>query len=487
MSTGNAQRQIPPVIDEAISTPAFTVRDNRHTRATPASVATTRSTPICLSQLAQLFAQIKVLEFGDCRTFIKSRPAILREDERHFMCQAALAYRAEDKLYARACVHRSLLINKCRKLNSGERDEYLDDLDSRRKSNIKHFFSDLDEAYEHMKSNLDQLAAAGFKLMEELHSQIPNRPQSTPKNNQIPNSRRPSVYSRHGASDVDVLEALPRLSMTEDLDNLEDVPSAERASNTSRHGPTRGSRPSQADSYASVGPGEYSYQGTQGEVEDVPSAVKASNTSRHGPTRGSRPSQADSLASVGPGEYSYQGTQGEVETLDSRYRRQKDPASFFSVGKVFAILWHENVGTQPNRQPGPNVITSTGRFGEMIFSHIRRMIVVRARHGYCWCVGINTYGRRGIAEKRLSAAEAAAHTIAHDSRETATYLPGEEAIVKEPIAIDMNPGHTLEAASRLNFAKVFTVEHNVKVMPLGRVARASLLYLESYWANETSS
>jgi hypothetical protein len=87
----------------------------------------------------------------------------------------------------------------------------------------------------------------------------------------------------------------------------------------------------------------------------------------------------------------------------------------------------------------------------------------------------------------MSTGEAEAHTIAHSSKEQPQYLEGEDAIVKEPIAIDMNHGHTLEYASRLNFAKVFTVEHNVKVMPIGKVAQGSLHYLRAYWANESST
>lgn len=53
-------------------------------------------------------------------------------------------------------------------------------------------------------------------------------------------------------------------------------------------------------------------------------------------------------------------------------------------------------------------------------------------------------------------------------------------MVKNPLAIDMNLGYTLDPASRINFAKVFTVEHNVKVMSVGRVAPSSLPDLQAY-------
>jgi hypothetical protein len=37
--------------------------------------------------------------------------------------------------------------------------------------------------------------------------------------------------------------------------------------------------------------------------------------------------------------------------------------------------------------------------------------------------------------------------------------------------------------SRLNYKKVYTVEHNVKVMDVGRVTRESLGVLLGYWRN----
>jgi hypothetical protein len=401
------------------------------------------SVQICLSQLAFLFSQIGVIDFKNCRKFIQEQPAILMEDDRHFRCQAALAYDIGDKQYARACVHRSLMINKCSKLDAGELEEYLRHLAGESKSALKHFMSDLDATYDHMKANISPLMAAGYRLVQQStpRSQMGHSNSAGELSNT--SARRPSTNSRHVATSPDINENFRHLGITGGVDDRYQPPRIAGSSSDRHHRP-QGSINSRGGS---------GYQGSH--------------------------------ASVGPGEYTYQGTPGDLETLDPRYKRQKDPARFFCVGKVFAILWHENVG-QSNQEPGPNVITSQGRFGERVFSHIRRMIVIRDRYGYCWCVGINTYGKRGIAGKRMSAAESNAHTVAHDSNEDAQCLEGEEAIVKEPIAIDMNPGHTLETASRLNFAKVFTVEHNVKVMPLGRVAPGSLHYLRAYWANESS-
>ena len=42
---------------------------------------------------------------------------------------------------------------------------------------------------------------------------------------------------------------------------------------------------------------------------------------------------------------------------------------------------------------------------------------------------------------------------------------------KKPIKIELsNPNYKLDPASRLNYAKLYTVEHNVKVLFIGRVS-----------------
>ena len=37
-----------------------------------------------------------------------------------------------------------------------------------------------------------------------------------------------------------------------------------------------------------------------------------------------------------------------------------------------------------------------------VCSRIGRMVVVRERHGYCWCIPIRTYNYQGVAKKGLS-------------------------------------------------------------------------------------
>jgi hypothetical protein len=52
--------------------------------------------------------------------------------------------------------------------------------------------------------------------------------------------------------------------------------------------------------------------------------------------------------------------------------------------QVFAMLWHENAGNE-----GTDVsvgLYGIGKYGENIYSTIRRMVVVAEKHGHCICV-----------------------------------------------------------------------------------------------------
>jgi hypothetical protein len=62
-------------------------------------------------------------------------------------------------------------------------------------------------------------------------------------------------------------------------------------------------------------------------------------------------------------------------------------------------------------------------------------------------------------------------------------LPEEErCLAKKPIAVDKAAeDQKLDRMSRLNYGKIYTVEHNVKVMSVGRVTGDSLPALVAYW------
>jgi hypothetical protein len=59
--------------------------------------------------------------------------------------------------------------------------------------------------------------------------------------------------------------------------------------------------------------------------------------------------------------------------------------------QVFALLWHESAGGVGSGRNQARTdlsipIAVTGRFGEEVYSHIRRMVVVKEDHGFCLCL-----------------------------------------------------------------------------------------------------
>ena len=92
------------------------------------------------------------------------------------------------------------------------------------------------------------------------------------------------------------------------------------------------------------------------------------------------------------------------------YRVRKDAKVFFVKGRVrssvilstfsladfsyqvFALLWHESAGGgggangQRVRTELSDPVFIRSRFGEEVYSHIRRMVVVKDGHGFCLCL-----------------------------------------------------------------------------------------------------
>jgi hypothetical protein len=176
--------------------------------------------------------------------------------------------------------------------------------------------------------------------------------------------------------------------------------------------------------------------------------------------------------------------------------------------KVFAVLWHEPTGSKGSEDSElDNPVAVRGRFGEQVYSHIRRMVVVKPAHGHCWCLSvqsaghcpythlsqwkliisnrpINTYKGQGVTRPGFSQEDKSAHCIIYMTDTRPYCLPEEEKYLaaKKPIAVERASGdQKLDPMSRLNFRKVYTIEHNVKAMAVGQVTKDSLPLLMGYW------
>jgi hypothetical protein len=173
----------------------------------------------------------------------------------------------------------------------------------------------------------------------------------------------------------------------------------------------------------------------------------------------------------------------DPEPLDPNYKLQNG-RQFFHKGRVFSVMYPEPRGINPNQQGqranDPNVVT--GLKGEESYCHIRRFAVIRQRHGYSICVPIISYPSRGVAGKT----ERGAHSIVYPSHQERAPdpLPGETGMTKEAIAVDMYDKQTLDSTSRIHFGRPSSIDWNVKVMNVGRVAKRSIPYFEQYWKDE---
>ncbi|RHZ55170.1 uncharacterized protein CDV56_107028 [Aspergillus thermomutatus] len=209
--------------------------------------------------------------------------------------------------------------------------------------------------------------------------------------------------------------------------------------------------------------------------------------SDHAGTRGTSEQSSPPLGTLRNRKaYSIRGESRGVygPPLDWRYQVQISPGEFFVVGRVFAILWHQGTVISDFISQGKSTQGQfiRGRFGEEIFSGIRRMVVVRAMSESAWCVAITTYDGQGVAKPGVDPAK---HAIVYLRGSMPTCKANEPRMIKEPLEVEpARPDEKLDEMSRLNFGKVYTVEHNVKVRPVGMISWSSMAKFRGYVSNE---
>lgn len=96
---------------------------------------------------------------------------------------------------------------------------------------------------------------------------------------------------------------------------------------------------------------------------------------------------------------------------------------------------------------------------------------------------MSTYNGQGTNKAGI---DASSHAIVHMEDQIPTALPSELAkgMNKEPLAVAAaKPDQKLDPMCRVNFAKIYTVEHNVKAMNVGIISPKSMPKLLGYWRN----
>ncbi|USP75080.1 uncharacterized protein yc1106_02354 [Curvularia clavata] len=180
---------------------------------------------------------------------------------------------------------------------------------------------------------------------------------------------------------------------------------------------------------------------------------------------------------VGTYDFNKPAPNSHVEPLDSSYYVRS--SSFFVVGRVFSVLFSEAAGATATPY---NDSFSCVKHGELVYSQIRRFIVVSTRHGFCYAVPIFTYGNQATTKRGV---DPSAHSIAYSMGSSYTLLRGESTLEKQPICIMMAQGvPSLSVASRIFFGIHHAIQHNVKVKDIGQVHPNDLRNLLSHWKGE---
>lgn len=142
---------------------------------------------------------------------------------------------------------------------------------------------------------------------------------------------------------------------------------------------------------------------------------------------------------------------------------------------MFKTLWTEPAGNI-SELDDQFVIAAT--FGEKAYSKLRYFVVAREMQGCCLCLTLNTYTFRGTLKERLRIED---YAVVYPAGSHPSIGDGEN-LVKDPFPIIIEePQERLSPMSRLNFGRVYTVEHNIKVMKVGRINQEFLPRLKSYF------
>ncbi|KXJ92821.1 hypothetical protein Micbo1qcDRAFT_194177 [Microdochium bolleyi] len=144
----------------------------------------------------------------------------------------------------------------------------------------------------------------------------------------------------------------------------------------------------------------------------------------------------------------------------------------FHEGAVFKAMWIQPKGshsivTEPSADPH--------------YEGIRRFIVVTTQSGHSNCVAIFTYQGYGCLK---GGSHPEFHGQAYDDRYgVPALLEGEPHVGFAAIPVTILPDKArterIDDVSRINFSKLYTVEHNIPVQFIGYLGPDSLEYLIS--------
>jgi hypothetical protein len=128
-------------------------------------------------------------------------------------------------------------------------------------------------------------------------------------------------------------------------------------------------------------------------------------------------------------------------------------------------------------------------YGELVFSKIRRFVVIRERNYSCLCLPLSTYSGQGAAKSDVRAQDhAAAYAVGYAGAnpEGRPKLHPLEKLNMQPFPIIVEePDERIDPMTRINFGQVFTIQHNLKIARIGRIPKSHFALLDQYFVDTT--
>jgi hypothetical protein len=169
------------------------------------------------------------------------------------------------------------------------------------------------------------------------------------------------------------------------------------------------------------------------------------------------------------------------DKLDDSYKMRRP--GFYVPGRVFHMLWSEPAGAGATEV---TYGTMVNHLGELVYSKVRRFVVIRQGRDSCTALPISTYGGKGVGKRGITKSDHAIIYTGNLPQLLPTERPGREEHPIQPVAIRVDPDdrqNALDPMSRLDLRGVRTVQYNVKAKALGKVNDKSLPDLETLFRN----
>ncbi|KAH8195460.1 hypothetical protein TruAng_010385 [Truncatella angustata] len=223
------------------------------------------------------------------------------------------------------------------------------------------------------------------------------------------------------------------------------------------------------------------YYGQENLGESSNSAAPIINTSNYYPSaQGNLPTILEGQPNAGPSSGgipkesfpNYNAREDYTWLQDSRFGIRH--SNEFQPGTVFKVVWAEPKGSGRGNVPLQNTpefpyseVQQKRSTDGMVYTGVRRFIVIASESGSSICVPILTYEGKACLKKGVKSHN---HGIIYASTRPPHPLRGEPPHGFEPVKLDLTAeGEKLVKESRINYSKLVTIEHNLNVLFIGSI------------------